>query len=128
MTASEWMEIYTTSSANGLTAQAVILTMVSGYLVVAYSVGSKLSSLQVTVANLIYLGGAATVLIINHGSVLDAVNARGYAMTLDKGIPEVASVTGWGPPEWAAFVVAFNALFVFFSLVFMWQVRNSKTE
>jgi hypothetical protein len=126
MTASEWMEIYTASAANGLTAQATILTMVSGYLVVAYSVGSKLSTLQVVVANLIYLGGAGTVLVSNHGSVLDSVNAREHAMSLDTGIGSIAYVEGWGPSEWAALVVVFNALFVIFSFVFMWQVRRNK--
>jgi hypothetical protein len=60
------MELYTTSSANGPTAQATIPAMASGYLVVAYSVGSKLSALQVAVSNLIYPGGAATVPVSNH--------------------------------------------------------------
>lgn len=123
MTAAEWMEVYTNTSANGLTAQMIVITMVSGYLVVAYAVGKQLSILQVTVANIVYLGGSGTALLSNYGSVLDGVTARMQAIALEPELPALIGAA-LNATQWAIIVTGFNACFVVASLVFMWHVRR----
>jgi hypothetical protein len=126
MTAAEWMELYASSTANGLTAQATLLTLVSGYIVVAYIAGARLTTLQVSVANLVYLGGSISTLISNYVSVFDALNAKAQAAALEANIPSMftdGQISLAGP---AALVALLNALFIVASLCFMWQVRHPK--
>jgi hypothetical protein len=128
MTAAEWMELYTSSSANGLTAQATLLTLVSGYTVVAYVAGKKLTTLQISLANLVYIGGSTSTLVSNYVSVLEALNAKAQAAALE---PNLYSWTTAGQMSFSApaFLVALlNALFIAASLLFMWQVRHPKAE
>ena len=128
MTAAEWMELYTSSSANGLMAQATLLTLVSGYTVVAYAVGKKLTVLQIFLASLVYIGGSTSTLVSNYVSVLEALNAKAQAAALEPNLYSwiTASQVSFSAP---AFLVALlNALFIAASLLFMWQVRHSTTE
>jgi len=127
MTVAQWMELYTSASANGLTAQATLLTLVSGYTVVAYVVGKKLTTLQISLANLVYIGGSTSTLVSNYVSVLEALNAKAQAAALEPNLSSwaTASQNFSGP----AFLVALlNGLFIAASLIFMWQVRHPKTE
>ena len=128
MTAAEWMELYTSSSANGLMAQATLLTLVIGYTVVAYAVGKKLTVLQIFLASLVYIGGSTSTLVSNYVSVLEALNAKAQAAALEPNLYSwiTASPMSFSGP---AFLVALlNALFIAASLIFMWQVRHSNTE
>ena len=127
MNGAEWLELYTNASSNGLTALAILLTMVSGYIAIAYLVGKKLTTLQVVLINIVYISSGTSVLLSNYGSVLDSATARWEAARL---IQEVRDVMGIeGTPEILALVVAgTNSLYLVISLVFMWQVRHSKAE
>ena len=127
MNGAEWLEVYTNASSNGLTALAILLTMVSGYIAIAYLVGKKLTTLQVVLINIVYISSGTSVLLSNYGSVLDSATARWEAAGL---IQEVRDVMGIeGTPEILALVVAgTNSLYLVISLVFMWQVRHSKAE
>ena len=127
MNGAEWLEAYTNASSNGLTALAILLTMVSGYIAIAYIVGEKLSTLQVVLINIVYVSSGISVLLSNYGSVLDAAAARAEAARL---LEEVGDVMGIeGTPEIFALVVAgTNSLYLIISLVFMWQVRHAKSK
>ena len=127
MSAAEWLEAYTNASSNGLTALAILLTMVSGYIVIAYLVGEKLTTLQVFLINIVYISSGTSVLLSNYGSVLDSATARSEAARLLKEMGGVMSIEG--TPEFLALLVAgTNSLYLVISLVFMWQVRHSRAE
>jgi hypothetical protein len=128
MTAAEWMELYTSSTANGLTAQATLLTLVSGYIVVAYLVGERLTTLQVSVTNLVYVGGSISTLSSNYVSVLEALNAKAQAVALEANMPSMITGGDGSLNSFAATVALLNGLFILASLCFMWQVRHPKTE
>jgi hypothetical protein len=127
MNGAEWFEAYTNASSNGLTALAILLTMVSGYMVIAYLVGDKLTLLQVSLVNTVYAISGYSVLLSNYGSVLDSATARAEASHL---VPELKSIvdSGASPEMMALIVSSINALFIFISLLFMWQVRHPKKE
>ena len=76
MNGAEWLEVYTNASSNGLTALAILLTMVSGYIAIAYLVGKKLTTLKVVLINIVYISSGTSVLLSNYGSVLDSATAR----------------------------------------------------
>ena len=127
MNGAEWLEVYTNASSNGLTAMAILLTMVSGYIVIAYLVGEKLTTLQVVLINIVYISSGTSVLLSNYGSVLDSATARSEAALLLREVRDVMSIEG--TPEVLALVVAgTNSLYIMISLVFMWQVRQSRSE
>jgi hypothetical protein len=127
MNGAEWLEAYTNASSNGLTSLAILLTMVSGYIAIAYISGEKLSTLQVVLINIVYVSSGTSVLLSNYGSVLDAATARAEAARL---LEEVGSVMGIeGTPDTLALVVAgTNSLYLIISLFFMWQVRHTKSK
>ena len=126
MNGAEWFEAYTNASGNALTATAILLTLVSGYMVIAYLVGDKLTSLQVWLVNTLYIFSGCSVLASNYLSVLDSSTARIEATHLAH---ELKPVMDGASPEAAALIVSgINALFIIISLLFMWQVRHPKTE
>ena len=127
MNGAEWLEVHTNASSNGLTALAILLTMVSGYIAIAYLVGKKLTTLQVVLINIVYISSGTSVLLSNYGSVLDSATARWEAARLIQQVRDVMGIEG--TPEILALVVAgTNSLYLVISLVFMWQVRHSKAE
>ena len=129
MSGSEWFEAYTNASSNGLTALAILLTLVSGYMVIAYLVGEKLTQIQVLLVNMVYIASGLSVLTSNYGSVLDSATARAEAAQRLEELRSIATPVGEAIPETYAIIVAIvNSLFLVISLVFMWQVRHPKAE
>lgn len=129
MNGSEWFEAYTNASSNGLTALAILLTIVSGYMVIAYLVGEKLTRIQVLLVNMVYIASGLSVLTSNYGSVLDSATARAEAAQRIEELRSIATPVGEAVPEiYAIIVAAVNSLFLIISLVFMWQVRHPKAE
>ncbi|MEP1473061.1 MAG: hypothetical protein ABJK25_18940 [Halieaceae bacterium] len=129
MSGSEWFEAYTNASSNGLTALAILLTIVSGYMVIAYLVGEKLTKIQVLLVNMVYIASGLSVLTSNFGSVLDSATARAEAAQRIEQLGSIITPVGEAVPETYAIIVAsVNSLFLIISLVFMWQVRHPKAE
>ena len=89
MNAAEWFEAYTSASSNGLTSQAILLTLVSSYMVMAHISGKSLTTVQVCLANFVYITGSGLVLLANYTAVLDSVTARVKAGLL---VPELPMV------------------------------------
>ena len=127
MTPAEWFEAYTAASSNGLTTLALLLTIVSGYMVIAYLVGAELTRTQVGIVNLVFIASTSTVLLANYGNVLDAATARFQASQTLAALPAISSdsVT---PGQWAVIVTLANSLYMVVALVFMWQVRHPKPK
>ena len=125
MTSGDWFELSLLAGSNSLTGFAILLSLISGYMVVAYSVGDKLTALQVSLANAIYLGGCITTLYASFSNIRDAMMLRQKAMALADGIT-VGS--GLSPVAMASVFAISQALFVVGSLVFMWQVRHGGSD
>lgn len=122
MNGAEWIEISQQASSNALAAFAIFLTMFSGYLVVAYSVGSRLSTFQVSFVNVVYLLSSMTVLWANYASIRDAMAARQQASVLVQQFPMGAAIE---PMLVANAILAVNSLFLLGSLIFMYSVRRA---
>ncbi len=127
MTPAEWFEAYTAASSNGLTTLALLLTIVSGYMVIAYLVGAELTLTQVGIVNLVFIASSSTVLLANYGNVLDAATARLHASQTLAALPAISS-NSVTPVQWAVIVTLANSLYVVVALVFMWQVRHPKPK
>ena len=109
-----------------MTEQASLyFALVSGYLITAYVVGSRLTRLQVTVINTLYclwtvgiLGGYINT--VNDTIELEQVIRSVWATTTAGNISDSTS---------AAYSFAIvQTIGIIASLVFMWSVRHPKTE
>ena len=107
---------------NAATMYAIFLTILSGYLIVAYAVGAKLTSLQVTIVNILYIVTALTTLAalgsFNQAAMefsLIAAEVRGTEVSLASYFP-------------SHFLVGIDVLLVLGSLKFMWDVRPPGAE
>ena len=103
------------------TVVSLLIAVLSGYLVVAYTIGAKLTRLQVTGLNIaysiwsIYLGLSGTINLIRARSYLV------FAAELEQRLsaPVAYIVHGY---------VSIATLLWLTSLWFMWSVRHSKAE
>jgi hypothetical protein len=124
MTAYEASDLLNGVISNQLAGQALFITIISAYVVVAYSVGEKLTKYQVSFINIAFLlfaiagmrGGVALVELVYEYSALKAeLTHGGHSMD-----------TGGAFALWM--VVGVRVVLVLGSLIFMWQVRHPKTE
>ena len=125
MSAAEWFEISLIAGANSLTGFAILFSMISGYMVVAYMVGPSLSTFQVSLASCVYGFGCLFMVFSNYSHVRDAIVARQQAVSM---VSEIASGVGLSPIMWASISGLIYCSFVTGSFVFMWQVRHPKTR
>ena len=103
---------------------SLMITIISGYLVVAYMIGSKLKSNQVGIINFIYIGVSVFFLLSLLETTLGAIQSQqlAYEMGLKKNPP---------PETYAAFFVfGFFVIAHIATLWFMWTFRkdNISTE
>ena len=122
LTAYELIDIGASMYGNAATMYAIFLTILSGYLIVAYAVGAKLTSLQVTIVNILYIVTALTTLAalgsFNQAAMefsLIAAEVRGTEVSLASYFP-------------SHFLVGIDVLLVLGSLKFMWDVRPPGAE
>jgi hypothetical protein len=124
MTESDWVEMYGMAFSASATYFTVLISIVSGYLVVAYFVGERLTKTQVSIMNAMYLAVAATNISGTYTAIYDFMFARNQMASQ---IPEFAV---YGVVAniyfWALFNVILSSLLVSASLIFMWQVRHPK--
>ncbi len=95
-------------------------------MVVAYVVGAKLTRLQVTIANLLYICSVTSNLASIGFNVRDALLARFYAAELVAELPTVAAPETTSVMIWSAMLV-YVALTIG-SLAFMWQIRHPGSD
>jgi hypothetical protein len=121
MTGQEWYEISHLAYGNAAASFAMILTMASGYLIVSYLVGSKLTRTQVVSVNLVFVPAMLFFIYLFMGFTGDGAAARGRAAKM---LPEIGSMpASWEAPFGImAALVSFGALII--CLKFMNDVRR----
>ena len=122
MTEYELYDLINGMTSNVIQGQAVYLTTLSAYLIVAYSVGSKLTSYQVSFVNCVY----AFFCVIGIYAQLHNFESL-YSWGAQ--IMEIQGKTSTLAGEASRWVfVPIRTLMFLGSLIFMWQVRRPKTE
>jgi drug/metabolite transporter superfamily protein YnfA len=125
MTASDWVEMYGMAFSTGVANLAVLITLMSGYLVVAYLVGKRLTRTQILVTNALYLMSAFTIIAGGFQASLDLQIAR-KEMALQIPQLDLFSYAEQSIHVWPSIIAIVNSCLVVASLIFMWQVRNSR--
>lgn len=118
MTESEMLEIAHLAMSNMLASFAILLTLVSGYLIVAYSVGRDFKKVQVTIINTLFLIMSTSFLFGVYGYCQAAVDMSLAANELNparlyRGFEHFPLIT-----------IVINAATIVASIYFMWHVRN----
>ena len=121
MTAYEYMDLAYSGFSATATMVSLMIAVLSGYLVVAYAIGSNLTRLQVTALNIAY--SIWTIYLLLSGTI-NLIRARYHlilAAELDQQLssPVAYIVHGY---------VSIGLLLWLTSLWFMWSVRHPKTE
>ena len=108
---------------NGATAViGIIVTIISGYLIVAWTVGEKLTRAQVTMLNLLFLCTAPMMIWGWLGRYLVAWDLQNILLELNPQITErVSMYVIIGSP----FV---SSMLIIGSLKFMWDIRHPKAK
>ena len=123
MAAADWVEMYGMALSTMTANIAVLITLISGYLVVAYLVGKRLTRTQLLITNALYLMSAFLIISANFSLALDSLIAR-REMALQ--IPEldVLNHTEPGTYLWSSLIAIIHSCLIVASLIFMWQVRH----
>lgn len=124
MTLYEVEDLINSIGSNIIAGQAVFLTVITGYMIVAYTVGKSLTRYQVGFINLIliianisgFMGVFANTTMIYEYSAIRA------ELTGGQKIREEFSAA------WIISSTSPRALLIGGALLFMWQVRHPKTE
>jgi len=124
MTAYEASDLLNGVMSNQMASLALLLTVVSAYLVAAYTVGDKLTKYQVWFINftfclfvLINLAGTASIMDLMY----QYSSLRAELISGAKTIQPNADLAFW-------MVAGVRIVLVSGALIFMWQVRQLKTE
>lgn len=124
MTPGDWVELLTGSQSNSVATFALLLTMLSGYMVIAYVAGTALTRLQIALANILYLAGTLVTLVSLRTSLMDSAMARVHLSSLAEEIDYTVTLE---QALWIAdLVVATDVVLIIAPLIFMWQVRHTK--
>ena len=122
MTELEWMEVGQALWGNALSGMAIYITVLSGYLIIAYVAGSEMKVGQLCVVNFIYIGFSLFLILGFYAFAVNASEADliAYSMTTQRQIP---------PTGFLGYVVGgFMVLCLGGSLKFMWDIRRDHRE
>ena len=122
LTAYELIDLAASMYANSATMYAILLTIVSGYLVVAYIAGAKLKRGQVVIVNALFLITCLTTIaaLASFSQV-----AQEFAMAGVEARGREGSLASYFS---SYFIFAIDFLIIISCLKFMWDVRHPKTE
>ena len=123
MTEYEIVDVINNTTSNMLAAQALFITVISAYVVVAYSVGKDLTSYQVSFVNF----GFLLFVLISIQSALGLTGMISFHVEKLNEYREV-EVKAASLALTTAFLVGVRAILIIGALIFMWQVRHPKTE
>ena len=121
MTPYELADLAQSAFENSLSSFAVLLSIVSGYLITAYLIGAKLSKFQVTILT--------TVFLMVMGLLAWSMSAYTYWGSFYAALARNASTGAdyFRPGIWTTGAVAVMNLFtIVMCLLFMWNVRHPK--
>ena len=125
MTEFELVELINLTTSNVIANQALFISILSAYLVVAYSVGRRLTVYQVVFINIIFLV-FALIGIQAVGGLLDFLFIYSNQLMEVRGGLESRDVLQRDFVSWGMLIVRY--VMCLGALVFMWQVRHAKTE
>lgn len=124
MTAADWIEMAQTADSNTIACFGILITLMSGYLVVAYLVGEKLTRAQVVIVNALYVISALSVMAAHSNHNYEALLARHHAHFAD---PQVATAVD---PALLTVIptslALINICLIVSSLYFMWSIRHPR--
>jgi hypothetical protein len=126
MTGSDWVEMYGVALSTSIAAFGLQVTVMSGYLIVAYMVGERLTRIQVLIINTFYLLSASTLVLSAFQGILDVSMARREAALQIPELPMISASTNIF--IWPASIALTNAAMALAAVFFMWSVRHSKSE
>ena len=122
MTEYELSDLINSISSNIVQGQAVFLTTITAYLIVAYSVGAKLTRFQVSFINFVYI-------------LFGLVGIQGQLYNFDRAyywggkLAELSGESQTSAENASPWVfISVRLVMITGSLIFMWQVRHPKTE
>ena len=122
MTPYEYFDLAQSGQANSISLLNFGFTVICGYLLVAYAVGSKLTTFQVVAITFIY----TVTLFFNLGAQLssftDAIEFRKLAAEI------LVEQTFRNYPNAVLIIVFLRCSIYFVSVWFMWNVRHPKTK
>lgn len=122
MTPYEYLDLAQSGQANSISLLGFGFTIVCGYLLVAYTVGLKLTTLQVVAITFIY----TTTIFFNLGAQLsNLTEANEFKKLADEMLVEQ---TFRSYPNAVLIIMFIRCSIYFVSLWFMWDVRHPKTE
>jgi hypothetical protein len=122
MEAADYLEAATSYFGLTIDTLSFYMTVTSGYLIVAYLAGAKLSRLQVAVISTLYIFMSSTA---TYG--LYAFVARGMAFSLKHSALDPEIVV-YANPVLSIVLSATLAGGIIASLIFMWNIRRVRTE
>ena len=102
----------------------MLLTVLTGYLLITYFVGEKLTTFQVCFVNIVFLLSYISTWQVLIGYIATAEYFRELLMSLESDVP-LASATLNGTP---AFSIIVACLLTIGSLYFMWSVRHPRPQ
>ncbi len=103
---------------NAISISAIVMTLMSGYLMVAYVAASNMTTAQVSIVSILYSG----LLLFTIASFESFVSKAGYWSYMAY---KSRSVEAEAPDTYLAYIVTGFLIFCFFaSLKFMWDVRQ----
>tara|TARA_R110001599_G_C12179476_1_gene653953 strand:- start:964 stop:1332 length:369 start_codon:yes stop_codon:yes gene_type:complete len=122
MTEAELLENAGIYWSNFVTSFGIGITIISGYLIVAYSVGASLTRSQVILVNVMFFGNMAFIVqgLNGFGAAAADLEGAAWAMTTQR----TFEPTPWG--RWG--VMVFVVLCVFGAFKFMIDVRHPKAK
>ena len=100
------------------------LALVSGYLLVAYSIGSNLTFSQVAIINVFFTVWAGM-------HVASLISEMGAVMEIQAKLIELGAFSFQSPQESSRIILLFATIQsggIIAALYFMWSVRHTKTE
>ena len=122
MTEGELIQAAQATWANVITLTTVEITLLSGYIIMAYLAGKELDRSQVTIVNALYLLLSLFVLMGIYSLAARATEMAALSI-------EISGKRELGPQIWLPIgVVVIFAFCITASMKFMWDVRHPKTE
>ena len=122
MTEYELADLIFSAVNGGTNVVGIFFTILSGYLIVAWLVGEKLTRTQVIMVNILYLSAAIFMIWAWVARFLAALSIQNQLLLLNSQSPDLVRID-------VIFVFSgVMSFLVLVSLKFMWDVRHPKTE
>jgi hypothetical protein len=122
MTGTDWLEIAALGLSNSLAAFAITVTIATGYLIMAYMVGKKLTTSQLWILNTLFL---LVMLMMANGDFLSLKGAMQANYEAGKLVPGLGADATEYRIEFAYFSYALNLLIIGGCFKFMWDIRST---